>query len=185
MALVYLCCHLKLYYLAQVLKFVTAWLCLNSGHTHLALSHCSAPALPVPHDCRQLELATDHALASAAADSEGANLGPFVLKVPFSVGRAEVMAPLLCGESRASPLSAAAVKHGQMLSHWCALYVVGGKKKTVCKKKAFFSSVSYFAEQGKTHAAPPQGSWLSLWEGSSYSSVLAARGAHQQPGEPD
>lgn len=95
------------------------------------------------------------------------------------------MAPLLCGESKALPLSAAAVKHGQMLSHWCALYVVSGKKRKYVKKKAFFSSLSYFAEQGKTHAAPPQGSWLSLWEGSSYSSVLAARGAHQQPGEPD
>lgn len=137
MALVYLCCHLKLFYLAQVLKFVTAWLCLNSGHTQLALSCCSAPALPVPHGCHQLGLATDHALASTAADSEGANLGLFVLKVPFSVGRAEVMAPLLCGESRALSLAAAAVKHGQMLSHWCALYVVGGKKRKYVEKRHF------------------------------------------------
>lgn len=80
-----------------------------------------------------------------------------MLKVPFSVGRAEVMAPLLCGESKALPLSAAAVKHGQMLSHWCALYVVSGKKRKYVKKKAFFSSLSYFAEQGKNSCCPSAG----------------------------
>lgn len=39
-ALVYLCRHLKLFYLAQVLRFLTAWLCLNSGRAQLALSRC-------------------------------------------------------------------------------------------------------------------------------------------------
>ena len=87
-ALMYLCHHLKLFYLAQVLKSVTAWLCLNSGHTQLALSCCQ------PQPCLSLTAAITWGLLqimcspSAAAGSAGANLGLSVLKMPFPVDRA-------------------------------------------------------------------------------------------------
>ena len=181
----YLCHHLKLFYLMQVLKFVTALLCLNSGHMQLALSCCQ------PQPCMSLTAAITWGLLqitflpSAAAGSAGANLGLLVLKVPFPVGKAEVTAPLLCGGSRALLLPAAATKCRLTLSHWPALHVAGVKKNKECKKKSFFSSLRYFPEQEKSHPAPLQGPWLSPWEGSGYSSVPVARGARQHPGEPD
>lgn len=137
----YLCCHLC--YLAQVLKFLTAWLCLNSGHTQLALSRCQ------PQPCLSLTAAITwdslHTTRStnAAAGSVGANLGLLMLKVPYPVGRAEVMAPLLCGGSRALLLPAATAKHRPMLSHWPALYVAGVKK--IMLKKVIFHIPELFS----------------------------------------
>lgn len=52
------------------------------------------------------------------------------------------------------------------------------KKK---KKKAFFSSLNYFPEQGKSHPAPPHSPRLSLWEGSGVLSPGECRGWHSRP----